>query len=563
MTNGVTDHVYTRTQATAAGGTEEFVLTNLVADTLYDIYARAVGNDEQTLAFVGKAYISTYQNGTWLNPASGDWSDSSNWLDGRVASGIGATAYFANSAVSESIAMISAMTTTVGRLVISNTLSSTQMNWTVKGTDGGALRFDNDGIGGTSYLDFGPNTKLDLRGFVGSSRIEKSGTGVLRLPTANSSAAYSGRLHVKEGNLELASSKCLYGMSLELGGGDSPVRIYPSNVTTINNGTIFVNGASTNDVSICWDVNNSIQFAGSVVLNRCLTMNNRYLVHFIGKLSGDGGLRLIGGGTVLIQRYEGAVGPVVVSKGELNIAQFTAPVNYSAMTFGDEETGSGNVGIRIGEGDQSKVLTLGADASLHFTDKGTGNAYIGTRNVNGSPLTIKAPILLDRRVVISNTGAAYSPDNSKWGLTVEGVVSGKGGFILSSKSSSNTICIKGANTYEGGTSVTNGFVRILTGGTLGTGDVEVIKGAQLQLSNGKAINDAAQLRIVDGPNSCSKINLDEGVTETVGSMSINGKEDSYVWLACFDAAVRGTVVCAARWCGQRGFFRRQGALGAS
>ncbi len=514
--------VYPGDSMTPAGGTASFELTDLVPDAIYTVKAFVSGAKGSRRQTIGRARVNVFQDGVWIGGADGNWSNPLNWQDGKVASGIGATATFANSAVAETTVTVD-QDVTVGRIVLAND-GDAQQKWNIVSSDTVGLSLDADGLGGAVTLDVGDKVVLGLARFRGTVPVRKIGTGGLRLSTENTSSLYSGSLQVCEGDLEVAHKKCLSSMTLVLGGGTAPVRVLPTNLGEINNGPIAIDGDSENRVSIDWSINNTIKFTGSLNLKRPLVMNNKYNVHLTGKVtaSGSGGLHLVGGGGVLLQRYEGGVGSVKVSKGEIVAVQFTAPVNWSRMTFGDDETGNSNVGFRAGDGDQRNALTLGDGASLHFTDKGTGSAFIATHDATGTALTLKAPVQVDRVVKVSNTGANYAPASSKYGLRLDGVVSGVGGLLLCGKDATHYVCLNGANTYSGGTVVTNGFARVLSSGTLGTGGVTV-GGARLQLSTGAAIADDATLKLEDGATVKAVLELDDGIEETVGQLFIGGK----------------------------------------
>ena len=86
------------------------------------------------------------------------------------------------------------------------------------------------------------------------------------------------------------------------------------------------------------------------------------------------------------------------------------------------------------------------------------------------------------------------------------VKTGAGGQILAS-----------ANSYGGGTTISNGNLTVGPVGTLGSGDVTVA-GGTLRLENGSSIADAAALRLATG----GKLDLAPLVNEHVGALTLNG-----------------------------------------
>lgn len=95
-------------------------------------------------------------------------------------------------------------------------------------------------------------------------------------------------------------------------------------------------------------------------------------------------------------------------------------------------------------------------------------------------------------------------------LTLGGVIDGDGSFI---KQGDGTNILTGANSYTGGTFISNGTLAVSGSGMLGSGNVTVAAGT-LQLDVATAIADTASVTIADG----ATISLADGVSETVNEL---------------------------------------------
>ena len=126
-----------------------------------------------------------------------------------------------------------------------------------------------------------------------------------------------------------------------------------------------------------------------------------------------------------------------------------------------------------------------------------------------SASSIAGTVQIDRDISIGN------------GLTIGGVISGVGAVQVGN-STGYTTRFSGANTYEGGTTIAGGKLTVLSSGKLGSGPVTVSAGATLDLDNGAAISDAAALTLNVGTSTFGIVDLASGVTESVGTLAING-----------------------------------------
>jgi autotransporter-associated beta strand protein/T5SS/PEP-CTERM-associated repeat protein len=117
------------------------------------------------------------------------------------------------------------------------------------------------------------------------------------------------------------------------------------------------------------------------------------------------------------------------------------------------------------------------------------------------------------------SGTSTLDIRSNANTTISGIMSGSGGALA--KTSTGTLTLTAANTYTGGTTISNGTLE-LSGASarLGTGNVTVTgTGSFLTINNGVAdgLNNAATLNIANG----GLLNLAAGVNERVISLSLD------------------------------------------
>lgn len=111
--------------------------------------------------------------------------------------------------------------------------------------------------------------------------------------------------------------------------------------------------------------------------------------------------------------------------------------------------------------------------------------------------------------------------------TIGSIITGRGGLTTSG---TGTLILKGANTYTGKTCVSCGTLQVgdgkLSAARLGDGDVEVANGAILRIkaSVANAIADSAIVTLHNaGSAFFGKIDLENGINETLGGLILDGK----------------------------------------
>ena len=151
-------------------------------------------------------------NGTWTSLASGNWSNSANWLSNVIATGADKTATFSAGTGSEAITVTLDSSRDIANLAFSNA------NYTITG---GTLTLDSSTTLSTISVASG-NTATISAPLAGIPDLQKTGVGTL---TLSGGLSYSGTTTVVGGTLALQGG----------GGGGS----------TYNGGSLSINGAST------------------------------------------------------------------------------------------------------------------------------------------------------------------------------------------------------------------------------------------------------------------------------------------------------------------------------
>lgn len=161
--------------------------------------------------------------------------------------------------------------------------------------------------------------------------------------------------------------------------------------------------------------------------------------------------------------------------------------NNTANRIFSVDDGVKTLGIlNIGDSDNTHAITLntGSPAGSLLMNNGVNPSQI---NEAGSVVdTINANIALTNNLAVSAGGSLF----------INGVISESVASSLT-KTGAGTLTLSGANSYTGGTSITEGIIAVSNGSALGTGDVTFNGGARLLAAPGTTIAN----NIVIGTNS--------------------------------------------------------------
>lgn len=303
-------------------------------------------------------------------------------------------------------------------------------------TTGGTLRTDADmTLNRTMTLNAGGGT-IDTNGnsvqinqsISGAGALTKTGDGILTLNAANS---YGGGTYIKEGVLVIDNENKLgasVGLNdyLTLGGNDG------------TKGTLRI----TDDVSLSDALGNiSLNLGGGTI-----DTFNASEMTISAKITGNSTLTKTGEGTLYLSNTDNTY------RYGTNITQGTVVI-----------AGAGSLGASM----NNNSLSFGSDAT-----RGT--------------LQLDADVDLGNRAVTLNQGGGTFDTNGNNGA-LSGVIIGEGPLT---KDGAGTLTLTGNNTYSGATYITAGKLQIGdggTGGSIGTGPVDIANGATLSFNRADAV----------------------------------------------------------------------------
>jgi autotransporter-associated beta strand protein len=507
------------------------------------------GNAVSTGFAAGQTFtIRAIGSSVWVNPETGGtWSDSLNWEQQAVASGISSTADFAALDITEDVAVTLDAPRTLGYLVFGDLDPSTVANWRIDdgGTAGNTtnnalIMATNAGSPAITVNALGAPATATINAVIESAGgLTKSGAGTLVLTRPN---RIEGPLTVGLGSLRIGDGGSLDVTSLTVAGNISELNLAggmlkasglttltPRNsAITIDSGTaqfdggvtctntrdaIFrVRGGSvsisdlnfprTSDATINFGSGLLIQGGTTTIGSVSLGTANSWGVMSVE----DGSLTVAGPLTVGYQVTSGRGGAFRVTGGSLKVAD-TALGIVMARNPG---TNPNNVANGSFSGGVSTVgrLTLGYDAtvtagSANVTLNG-GALYLGAGGIvkNGignfaANVNLASGLLgaadnwsSDLNFMLPEANAltikaADASDLSR-DIILSGSLSGAGGLT---KTGAGTLLLRGANTFTGQVRVTSGALRV--DGSLASGEALTINGTGFLTGSGSIAREIA------------------------------------------------------------------------
>lgn len=379
-----------------------------------------------------------------------------------------------------------------------------------------------------------PMTTIDAKNHAATISAPLTGLGGIRVAgpgtlTLSGSNRYNGTTTVESGTLALS-------------GGDN--RLPPGTIVTLggggpaSTGTLMLNGCSQ-ELDGLWTADHD---SGASAANRVVngsatpctltldiehTRNNQ----FVGTLGGPGqdennfAVRKTGGGALWLNRSINWTGGTTIEEGSLELnssfwqgnqasgtfrigkgASFAVSGQVSPLTFNNVtiEFLSGGGGTLVNRGSSDWLTWLVDGAMTIRSTGGERNLFSAAPNhglsLNGKDLLCDIARGSDKTCDL----LVSIPLNGDGNLTKDG----KGIMTLS-----------GSNSYGGATTVKAGTLLVDATGKLGNGNLTVENGASCGLRNpAGAVADHATVTL----NGTAKLYLAPGVSETVGSLVIDG-----------------------------------------
>ena len=448
-------------------------------------------------------------------------------------------------------------TTAAGSLAYNGAGETTDRTIDLSGTTGGAT-IDTSGatgplvfINGVTSSGVGAKT-LTLRGTDsavnqingvivdssgGATSLIKRDSGTWSLGGANT---YTGTTTILGGTLSVSSMGTIgnpggagEASTVELGSGNTAVTLAYAGAGETTDHIIDLAG-TTGSATI--DTSNS---TGALILtgnitasgagSKTLTLsggNNDNVQGIISdnSVSDTTSISKTGTGTWILSGANTYSGGTTVRNGTLSVASIGLAGNPGNL--GTNST------INLGNGNNTGTLAYtGAgettDRVINLNGTG-GGATLDTTGATGA-------LIFTSNFTATGSGAKTLTLKGGNGDTIQGAIIDSGGGATSlSKTANGTWILSGANTYSGGTNISNGVLQ-LTGAnaTLGLGNVTVTSGAtRLDITTGvlNAISDTATLSLAGGGTAGVADNgfakLGNGIDEVVAALILGGTNEA-------------------------------------
>jgi autotransporter-associated beta strand protein len=431
--------------------------------------------------------------GTWVTDADSTWNTGVNWSSNpNLPHAAGDVATLGVSSALRTVTLNAAIT--------NGSLNLTNSNSFVIANGGFPLTLDNSGGGSAINVSAGTqnaisaamalndnaaitinsNASLNISGAIGNSAAAKTLTisgGTLALSGNNSFGPAAGSV-----GATLASGTLQLGHNNALGAGD-----------------LSVSGSSTLKAGAAGlTINNNI----AVALGATETVdNNGNNLSLGGVISGNGGLRKVGAGTLVLGGANTFSGGIRINTGTVSIS--TAGVNP-----GDP----GNLGVVPASPTANNVILNGGDLLGNGTVTLPANRGIGIGPVSGSSGT--------NALIDAATGASF---------TINGAIvsAGNGGVnsltVNSLAPTPGTVILGGANTFGGTTVIANGALQLANS--------QALQNSTLNYDTGTLLFDNSITAATIGGFSCltasQNLSLQNGSPAAV-TLTIGGNNASII-----------------------------------
>ena len=409
---------------------------------------------------------------TWQPTTSGSWNLASNWSPGGVPNGATFDAIFGGT-TNQFITLDAAITI--------NSLSFTNASgiYAISNGTGGSLALAGAGTINSANAGVINYLTATLGGSVG---LNATGGGILALGGANT---FAGATTIGSGaTLQLHS---LTGLGAS--GASNDTNIAAGGTLAVNvAGTVALEQLSLNGAGVGGNgaliVNANTTWSGAITVATDSTINvatGSTFTQSTSPLAVTGNLTKIGGGSLLLG------GGITTGTGTLTINAGSVAVNATSqwnsgnITVNNggvfQATGAGTdtigntVSIAVNAGGAIDWQQTGAETLAGITLNGTGISNTGALTNSATAAVasgvITAPVTLGGD---SSIGVNFATSS----MTLASPITG--GFALT-KVGRGTLNLNGANTYSGGTIISNGTLNLGAGGSLASGSNLIFNGS--------------------------------------------------------------------------------------
>lgn len=525
-----------------------------------------------TLVLVCLSLVSTSAWGQSKNSiASGNWNNPAIWSPAGVPDGTALTVINPGHTVT-----LVAPVTHAELVRVNGTLNMAGFAFNIGDLDGTGT------ITSASAATLTVGSKNSANTYAGAINaavnLAKTGTAVL---TISGTSAYTGTTQVLQGTLRVVNNTSLgatslvtvsNGATLMVSGGfttDRNVSLNGSGVgsngallnetgNNILSGTITLASASSIAVPA-----GTLSLTNSTAINMngfALTFNNPGAATISGGIAGAGDFTKTGAGVLTLSSANTFSGNKIISQGVINVQNATA--------LGS----AGNITVNDGA---ALEIQGGINFARPISITGTGISNAGAiRNISGSntlsglvTLTGASRINSDAGTLTLSAATAISATNQNLTLggtgnmSITGIIATGSGAVT--KENGGIVTFTAANTYTGGTNISDGAINIQNASALGSsGLITVNSGGTLQLQNnitlarpvtingnGDGTNTGA-IRSISGTNAISatvtlataaRINCDAGTLTLSNANSVTSTNQSLTIGGAGATTVSGTI----------------------
>jgi len=441
------------------------------------------------------------QNGTWINPNGGSWTNAANWQGGHIAHGSDNTADFSTLSLSANATVTLDGAQTIGNLVFGDKAGA--HGWTLNPGTGGALTFSVS-ASPTPTITVSNQTATIGVELAGTQGLTQNGNGTLVLVDE---VGYDGGTTNNSGTIELLASldttnNPTYASPLVVNGivesaGTLNLDVNQNNsagsINVLGQGTLKLvgttNGPTSPDLFFAPDAYENYYYGAALdSSNLDLGDVQRYIfaitehnavakydpyedARIDANILGAGGITYIAQNTytggspmecpLVLAGSNTFTGEVEIQRGSIYLFNPYALVQTNELLMDPAQ------------GNNARLFLYGNDATVgNLQSSGAGNPLIANGNVN-NPITI-APATL---TVNQTSNTVFG------GVLVDGQYEYDGGnnppgALSLVKNGPGSLTLTGANTYSGSNAI-NGGELIISAQQTGGGPFSVADGAAL------------------------------------------------------------------------------------
>lgn len=488
--------------------------------------------------------LVTATNGTWIGNSAGtqNWSDTTKWSGGVVASGSGAIADFTSLDITGARNVTIDTTPTIGILNIGDTNGTHKYTFT--GVSFGApLTFQNSGS----------NAQLNQTATSAGDEFNVRISLKSSLDITNASSAtltFSGGIYSEPGfgpqTITTSTGNVLF--TLPITGEIAVVQNGPGNLTfnstnntysggtTISGGKIILLGASLGTGPLTLSGGTLVSTASSLPNDVVLTANSALTttssgatvaLSFGGTLTGTGGTLTIrndaSSTTGLFDvRFSGGdytmTRPIVIDNGSGGGTAQLSDFNTSGSThtYSGVISGNGSYSRSVSSGNGGVTIFLAENTYTGTTTVNNGTLQLGNGGTTGS-LSPSSAIQINAGGTLGffHTSGADFVQGTNFSSTA---ITGAGKIV---KEGISSLTFNVANTFSGGLTIIGGTVIATADGALGTGNVSLISGYGVVLTlQGitNALSDTGTLTVALD----STVNLNYTGSDVVSGLVVGG-----------------------------------------